>query len=95
MNVNVIGMLFPRLATIYIFVVMALVFVGVPVLVVLYLLGLNKRLKNMVKEWKLYRMDSGKLADEIQQLRQELKTTVPRATSANSDSEKEEERDKK
>ena len=73
MNFDVIGMMFPQLAGIYILVVMALVFVGVPVLVVVYLLGLNKRLKNASREWKLFRMEHGKLAEEVQQLRQELK----------------------
>ena len=73
MNVDVIGMLFPRLATIYIWVVMALVFVGVPLLIIIYLLGLNKRLKNMSRNWKLSRMEVGKLAEEVQQIRQGLK----------------------
>ena len=95
MNVDVICMLFPRLAGIYIFVVMALVFVGVPVLVIVYLLGLNKRLKNVSREWKLFRMESGKLAEEVQQLRQELKGTDPQTTSANSGPENEKEREKK
>lgn len=95
MNVNVIDVVLSWLATIYIFVVMALVFVVVPVLVVVYLLGLNKRLKNMSREWKLFRMDSGKLAEEVQQLRQQLKGTDPRATSVDSESENEKEREKK
>ena len=80
MNVDVIGMLFPHLSTIYIFVVMALVFVVLPVLVVVYLLGLNKRLKNMSRDWKLSKIELGKLADEVQQMRQELKDTDPRPT---------------
>jgi hypothetical protein len=95
MNIDVIGMLFPRLATIYIFVVIALVFVGVPVLIIIYLLGLNKRLKNASREWKLFRMEHGKLAEEVQQLRQELKGADPRATSVNSESDNEKEREKK
>jgi hypothetical protein len=95
MNVDVIGMWFPRLATIYIFVVMALVFVGVPVLIVVYLLGLNKRLKNMSRDWKLSKFELGKLAEEVQQLRQQLKDTDPRATSVNPEPENEKERDKK
>ena len=97
MNIDVIGMLFPRLAAIYILVVIALVFVGVPVLIIVYLLGLNKRLKNASREWKLFRMEHGKLAEEVQQLRQQLKDTDPRATSVNSesDNENEKEREKK
>jgi hypothetical protein len=95
MNVNVIAVVLQRLAVIYIFVVMALVFVGVPVLVFVYLLGLNKRLKNKSREWKLFRMEFGKLADEVQQLRQQLKGTDPRTTSVNSESENEMEREKK
>ena len=71
MNVDLIAVILPWLATIYIWVVMALAFVGVPVLIIIYLLGLNKRLKNMSREWKLFRMESGKLADELQQVRKQ------------------------
>ncbi len=71
MNVDAIGMVLPRLAAIYIWVIIALVFVGVPVLIIIYLLGLAKRQRNMGKEWKLFRIELGKLADEIQRLRQE------------------------
>ncbi len=71
MNANVIAVVLQRLAVIYIWVVMALVFVGVPLLIIIYQLGLNKRLKNMSRNWKLSRMELGKLADELQQVRKQ------------------------
>ena len=78
MNINILAVVFGRLAGIYIWIVITLVCVVVPVLVVVYLVGLAKRLKSFGNERKLFRMELGKLGDEVSKLREELKTYTGR-----------------
>ena len=74
MNINIIAVVLGRLAVIYIWIVITLVCVVVPVLLVVYLVGLAKRSKGFGNEWKLFRMELGKLSDEVSELRRELKS---------------------
>ena len=60
------------IATIFIWIVAALVFVGIPVAVICWAISLRKRSRNAYNEFKLFRMELSKLADEVQRLRQEL-----------------------
>jgi predicted RNase H-like nuclease len=52
---------------------MMLVYVGVPVLIISLMIRLAKYLKAAGNERKLLRLELSKLADEVQQIRQELK----------------------
>ena len=54
-------------------------------LVIFGLVKLIKYLSTAGKEQKLIRMELGKLADEVQQIRQELKTGTEQKPSANSE----------
>lgn len=74
MNINIIAVVLGQLAGVYIWIVITLVCVVVPVLLVVYLVGLAKRLKSFGNEWKLFRMELGKLGDEVSELRGELKS---------------------
>jgi len=69
------------LAGVFIFIVMMLVYVGVPVLIISLMIRLVKYLKTAGNERKLLRLELGKLADEVQQIRQELKAKPTNETS--------------
>jgi len=73
MNFGVIAVVLQRLAGIYIWVVMVLVYVVVPASVIIYLIGLGKRLRNIGREWKLFRIEFSKLADQVEQIQKQLK----------------------
>jgi len=73
MDSSIIASLPGWLAGIYIWIVAGLVFIVLPALIIVYLLGLSKRLRNTGREWKLLRMDLSKLSEEVHLLRQELK----------------------
>ena len=60
-------------AGVFMFIVIILVYVGVPVLIISLMIRLVKYLKTAGNERKLLRLELGKLADEVQQMRQELK----------------------
>ena len=70
------------LAGVFIWIVIILVYVSVPVLIISLMIRLVKYLKTAGNERKLLRLELGKLADEVQQIRQDLK-----AKSANEVSE--------
>ena len=55
------------------FIVLALVYVGIPVLVISLMFRLFKYLRTAGNERKLLRIELGKLAEEVHILRQELK----------------------
>lgn len=58
---------------IFILIVLGLVYVGIPVLIISFIIRLGRYLKNAGKERTLLRMELGKLAEEVHILRQELK----------------------
>ena len=57
---------------IILFIVMLTVYVGIPVLVISFLIRTVKYFKKAGNEQKLIRLELSKLADEVQQIRQEL-----------------------
>ena len=67
---------------IFIWLVIALVLVGVPVAVICWAVSLRKRSRNACNEFKLFRMELSKLADEVGQLRQELEAAVEKKGGA-------------
>ncbi len=76
MSVNVLAVIrsvWGPIAAIYIWIVIALIFVGIPVAIIAWMISFRKRLRNANKERKLFRMELGKLAEEVQLLRKELK----------------------
>ena len=71
------------LAGVFIFIVMMLVYVGVPVLIISLMIRLVKYLKTAGNERKLLRLELGKLADEVQPIRQDLKAKPTNEESEN------------
>ena len=69
---------------IILFIVMLTVYVGILVLVISFLIRMVRYFKTAGNEQKLIRMELGKLADEVQQLRQERKGVKDAESSANS-----------
>ena len=63
---------FVSLAGVFVWILVLLFWVGVPVLIIIYLLGLSRRLRNVNKEWKLLRIEVGKLAEEVRLIREKL-----------------------
>ena len=74
MQIYAIAAIFSRLAGYYLIFVAGLVFVGIPIAAICWAISFRKRFRNAGNEFKLFRMELSKLADEIKQLRQELKT---------------------
>lgn len=64
------------------FIVMLAVYVGLLVLVISFLIRMVRYFKTAGNEQKLIRMELGKLADEVQQLRQERKGVKDAESSA-------------
>jgi len=58
---------------IILFIVLLTVYVGIPVLVISFLIRMVKYFKKSGNEQKMIRLELGKIADEVQQLRQELR----------------------
>ena len=65
-------------------IVMFALYVGILVLVISFLIRMVKYFKKSGNEQHLIRMELGKLADEVQQLRQELKEVKGAGSSARS-----------
>ncbi|MBN2456456.1 MAG: hypothetical protein JXB29_07995 [Sedimentisphaerales bacterium] len=68
---------------IILFILMLIVYVGIPVFVIGFLIRTVRYFKTAGNEQKLIRMELGKLADEVQQLRQERKDVKDVESSAN------------
>lgn len=67
---------------IILFIVLLAVYVGIPVLVISFLIRTVRYFKTAGNEQKLIRMELGKIADEVQQLRHELKGVKDSKSSA-------------
>lgn len=64
---------FFSLSGIFIWLVIALVVIGIPILIIISLIRVGKYLTARKQEQKLFRIEVGKLAEEVHQLRQDLK----------------------
>ena len=84
MIANIISVIKPvmTVAGVFIWIVIILVYVSVPVLIISLMIRLVKYLKTAGNERKLLRLELGKLADEVQQIRQELKAKPINQASA-------------
>lgn len=67
---------------IVLFILVLTVYVGIPVLVISFLIRMVKYFKKAGNEQKLIRLELGKLADEVQQIRQELRSVKATESSA-------------
>lgn len=77
------------------FIVIFIIILVLSVLPILLIVLIIRSLIRNKREKKRLRLEVGKLADEVQQLQQEIKGTDPQATSLNSESDNEKEREKK
>ena len=59
----------PAIPVILILLIMGLIYIGIPVLIITLIIKMFKYFKEAAKERKLLRIELGKLADEVQQLR--------------------------
>ena len=59
------------LAVIIVFVLIAIIYVGIPVLLISFIIRMFKYFKEAAKERKLLRIEMGKLAEEVQLLRKQ------------------------
>jgi len=69
----VIGNVCAPIAAIYIWIVIALIFAGIPVAIISWGISFRKRFRDRNKELKLLRMELGKFAEEAQLLRKKSK----------------------
>lgn len=83
MSINVLAMV--SIGGIFILIVLCLVYVGIPVLIISFIIRFGRYLRNAGKERTLLRMELGKLAEEVHLLRQELKGGKEQDSSAKSE----------
>ena len=68
---GLLGYWTPGISGILIILIMGLIYVGIPVLIISLIIRMFKYFKEAARERKLLRIELGKLADEVQQLRKQ------------------------